>query len=124
MPALVECVPNFSEGRKPETVRQIAASIAAVESTCVLDTHIDPDHNRSVITFVAEPGRVVEAVGGCRATSVASSAMRTHQGEHPRLGATDAFAVRSVKRSNDGPVRLHLLTNVGEIIARELSIPV
>jgi glutamate formiminotransferase len=61
MTPLVECVPNFSEGRKPETVRLIAESIAAVESACVLDTHIDPDHNRSVITFVASPEKVFEA---------------------------------------------------------------
>jgi glutamate formiminotransferase len=61
MQRLVECVPNFSEGRKPETVRQIAEAIAAVETACVLDTHIDPDHNRSVITFVASPENVVEA---------------------------------------------------------------
>ena len=53
MQALVECVPNFSEGRKPETVLLIAEAIAAIETACVLDTHIDPDHNRSVITFVA-----------------------------------------------------------------------
>src|ERR1051325_5148917 len=59
MSALVECVPNFSEGRKLETVRLIAEAIAAVDSACVLDTHIDPDHNRSVITFVAHPEKVV-----------------------------------------------------------------
>ena len=58
---LVECVPNFSEGRRPEVVEQIAAAIAAVDTVCVLGRHIDPDHNRSVITFVATPERVVEA---------------------------------------------------------------
>ena len=51
MQRLVECVPNFSEGRRPETVQQIAEAIGAVDTTCVLDKHIDPDHNRSVITF-------------------------------------------------------------------------
>ena len=58
---LVECVPNFSEGRKTETVQKIADSIRSVASTCVLDTHIDTDHNRSVITFVAAPDMIVEA---------------------------------------------------------------
>ena len=61
MRALVECVPNFSEGRKPETVQAIAAAILTVDTACVLDRHIDPDHNRSVITFVASPEHVVEA---------------------------------------------------------------
>jgi glutamate formiminotransferase len=61
MSALVECVPNFSEGRNREIVSQIAAAIAAVDTSCILDTHIDPDHNRSVITFVASAERVVDA---------------------------------------------------------------
>src|SRR4026208_2437793 len=91
MQRLVECVPNFSEGRKPETVQRIAEAIMAVETTCVLDTHIDPDHNRSVITFVASPENVVEAA--VRAVRRASELidMRTHRGEHPRLGATDVL---------------------------------
>jgi uncharacterized membrane protein SpoIIM required for sporulation len=59
--ALVECVPNFSEGRKIEIVERLADAIAGVETACVLDTHMDPDHNRSVITFVAAPEMVVEA---------------------------------------------------------------
>src|SRR4026209_1922148 len=91
MAALIECVPNFSEGRKPETVRQIAEAIAAVESACVLDTHIDPDHNRSVITFVAEPGKVVEAAVSAVRRASELIDMRTHWGEHPRLGATDVL---------------------------------
>src|ERR1700754_556477 len=91
MRPLVECVPNFSEGRKPETVQRIAETIAAVKTACVLDTHIDPDHNRSVITFVASPENVVDAA--VRAVKCASELidMRTHQGEHPRLGATDVL---------------------------------
>jgi len=60
MERLVECVPNFSEGRRPETVQQIAAAIGAVPTACILDRHIDPDHNRSVITFVATPEHAVE----------------------------------------------------------------
>ena len=61
MDRLVECVPNFSEGRRPEVVEEIAQVIESVETAVVLDIHIDPDHNRSVITFVADPEHVVEA---------------------------------------------------------------
>src|SRR3569832_692277 len=88
---LVECVPNFSEGRDADKVRLIAAAITGVKSACVLDTHIDPDHNRSVITFVASPENVVEAA--VQAVKRASELidMRTHAGEHPRLGATDVL---------------------------------
>jgi len=123
MNRLVECVPNFSEGRKPETVRLIAESIAAVESACVLDTHIDPDHNRSVITFVATPENVVgAAVNAVRRASELID-MRAHQGEHPRLGATDVLPfvpIRGVTMDDC----VALAHQAGEVIAHELGIPV
>ena len=120
---LVECIPNFSEGRRPERVQLIADAITAVKPACVLDTHIDPDHNRSVITFVADPERVVEAAVNAvrRASEVID--MRVHQGEHPRLGATDVLPfvpLRSV--TMDDCVRI--AHEAGAVIARELSIPV
>lgn len=123
MQRLVECVPNFSEGRNPETVQRIADAIATVESVCVLDTHIDPDHNRSVITFVASPENVVEAA--VRAVKRASELidMRTHWGEHPRLGATDVLPFVPVHGvTMDDCVRL--AHEAGKRIASELSIPV
>lgn len=123
MHPLVECVPNFSEGRKPETVERIAEAIAAVQTSCVLDTHIDPDHNRSVITFVASPDHIVDAA--VQAVKRASELidMHTHRGEHPRLGATDVLPfvpIRSV--TMDDCVRL--AHEAGKRIANELSIPV
>jgi glutamate formiminotransferase len=89
MQALVECVPNFSEGRNPATIRRIEEAIASVSGARILDTHIDPDHHRSVITFVGFPGRVEEAA--VRAAGVAASLidLNKHRGEHPRIGATD-----------------------------------
>jgi len=123
MRALVECVPNFSEGRRPETVQRIAEAILAVETACVLDTHIDPDHNRSVITFVAEPGRVVEAAVNAVRRASELIDMRVHQGEHPRLGATDVLPFVPIRGvTMDDCVRL--AHEAGAAIARELSIPV
>lgn len=123
MSRLVECVPNFSEGRRPETVRSIAESIAAVDSACVLDTHSDPDHNRSVITFVAHPEKVVEAAVSAVRRASQLIDMRTHQGEHPRLGATDVLPFVPVRDvTMDQCVRL--AREAGAIIARDLSIPV
>src|SRR5215218_931097 len=121
--ALVECVPNFSEGRNARTVQLIAAAIAAVKPACVLDTHIDPDHNRSVITFVAPPQTVVAcAVNAVRRASELID-MRTHQGEHPRLGATDVLPFVPVRGvTMDDCVRI--AHEAGTIIARDLSIPV
>ena len=120
---LVECVPNFSEGRKPETVRLIADAIAAVETACVLDTHIDPDHNRSVITFVATPEKVVRAAVNAVRRAADLIDMRAHHGEHPRLGATDVLPFVPLPGvTMDDCVRI--AHEAGDIIASELSIPV
>src|SRR6185369_15715238 len=123
MRALVECVPNFSEGRRPETVQRIAEAILAVETACVLDTHIDPDHNRSVITFVAAPEHVVDAAVQAVKRAAEQIDMRTHAGEHPRLGATDVlpFVPISGVTMNDC---VRLAHEAGKRIAHELSIPV
>src|SRR5690349_10469802 len=123
MRALVECVPNFSEGRKPETVQAIAEAILAVDTACVLDRHIDPDHNRSVITFVATPEHVVEAAFAAVRRASELIDMRRHQGVHPRLGATDVlpFVPISGVTIDDCVALAH---EAGRVIARELSIPV
>jgi glutamate formiminotransferase len=123
MTRLVECVPNFSEGRKPETVRLIAEAIAAVDSACVLDTHIDPDHNRSVITFVATPERVVKAAVNAVRRASQLIDMRAHQGEHPRLGATDVLPFVPVRGVTMAEC-VALAHQAGETIAHELGIPV
>jgi glutamate formiminotransferase len=120
---LVECVPNFSEGRKPETVTRLVQAIQSVETACVLDTHLDADHNRSVITFVASPEMIVEAA--LRAVALAAELidMRRHTGVHPRLGATDVlpFVPISGVTMEDCAALAH---QAGERIASELSIPV
>src|SRR5258705_4799572 len=120
---LVECVPNFSEGRKTETVERLARAISSVPTACVLDTHIDPDHNRSVITFVAAPEMVVAAAFGAVKLAAELIDMRQHQGVHRRLGATDVlpFIPISGVTMDDCVALAH---SAGERIARELSIPV
>jgi len=120
---LVECVPNFSEGRRPDVVTAIADSIAAVDTACVLDTHIDPDHNRSVITFVAAPEHVVRASVSAVAKAAHLIDMRTHTGEHPRLGATDVLPFVPIgKVTMEECVKL--AHEAGERITAELAIPV
>ena len=123
MQPLVECVPNFSEGRKIGSVQKIADAIRFVESTCVLDTHIDPDHNRSVITFVAPPNKIVEAAFRAVARATELIDMRQHQGEHPRLGATDVLPFVPVRDVTMDEC-IHLAHQTGRRIADELSIPV
>jgi len=120
---LVECVPNFSEGRNSETVAALARAIETIETACVLDSHIDPDHNRSVITFVASPEKIVEAAVAVVARAAELVDMRRHQGEHPRLGATDVLPfipIRGVTMEDC----VRLAHEAGKRIANELSIPV
>jgi glutamate formiminotransferase len=86
---LIECVPNFSEARRPEVSDAIVEEIASVKGILILDRHSDLDHNRTVITFVGAPEAVEEAafLGIARAAELID--LDQHTGEHPRIGATD-----------------------------------
>ncbi|CAN5482094.1 MAG: glutamate formimidoyltransferase [Pyrinomonadaceae bacterium] len=123
MKSIVECVPNFSEGRDIDLVERLAGAIAGAETACVLDTHMDSDHNRSVITFVAAPEMIVEAAVRVVALAADLIDMRQHKGQHPRLGATDVLPFVPVHgvTLDDCVMLAH---QAGERIARELRIPV
>ncbi len=120
---LVECVPNFSEGRKVETVARIAQAIESVPGVTVLNQHIDTDHNRSVITFVAAPEFIVEAALRAVARAAELIDLTKHAGVHPRIGATDVlpFVPVSGVTIDDCVVLAHA---AGRRISQELSIPV
>ena len=120
---LVECVPNFSEGRKPETVREIARAIESVKGASVLGRHMDADHNRSVITFVAAPEVVVDAALRAVATATELIDLRTHTGQHPRIGATDVLPFVPVSGITIDDC-IALAHEAGQRIWQELSIPV
>src|SRR5215467_6910406 len=91
MKRIVECIPNYSEGRRTEILDQIVVAIQSVPGAVLLDRESDPDHNRSVVTFVAEADRVVEAAvrGAKQAAELID--LNNHKGEHPRMGATDVI---------------------------------
>lgn len=123
MNRLVECVPNFSEGRNTQTVERLARTIEEVEGAAVLDLHIDADHNRSVITFAADAGVVVEAAVNVVRLAAELIDLRQHTGEHPRVGATDVLPfipVRGVTMEDC----IALAHAAGERIWREIGIPV
>ena len=86
---LVECIPNFSEARRPEVISAIRRAIAAVPFVQTLDQHSDLDHNRTVITFVGPPESVEEAAFQGIAQAAALIDLDQHSGEHPRIGASD-----------------------------------
>lgn len=120
---LVECVPNFSEGRRPEVISAIRDAIAAHHGVAILDVSSDPSHNRTVITFVAPIDRAVDAAFAGMKTAAAHIDLTTHQGEHPRIGATDVVPFIPL----DGATMedcIALARSLGERASRELGIPV
>jgi glutamate formiminotransferase len=86
---LIECVPNFSEGRDPETLHSIEHAILSVPDVLLLRSEMDPDHNRGVITFAGAPQSVMEAALRGIAAAVERIDLRRHHGAHPRIGAAD-----------------------------------
>lgn len=86
---IVECVPNFSEGRRAEVIASIRRAAEATAGITVLDCENDPNHNRMVLTFVGPPNAVKEAALASSAVAIKSIDLRTHKGEHPRMGAVD-----------------------------------
>src|SRR5258706_4685895 len=123
MSELVECVPNFSEGRNLSVVRSIAAEISSDRSIRLLDQEMNADHNRCVITFVGEAEAVVEAaLRGVRKASELID-LRRHRGQHPRMGATDVLPFVPIGETKiERCVQMARL--VGERIGTELQIPV
>src|SRR6476469_8478749 len=120
---LVECVPNFSEGRRPEIVAAIRDAIAGVAGAHVLDTSADASHNRCVITFVAPIDVVADAAfAGIRAAHELID-LTTHSGEHPRMGATDVVPFIPLEGATMEDC-IALARQLGERVGRELAIPV
>lgn len=123
MNKIVECVPNFSEGRDEAKVDLIVRSIAGVPQVYVLHRHLDPDHNRSVVTFVGSPESVVEASLRAASTAVELIDLNHHTGEHPRMGAIDVLPFVPISGVTMEEC-VALAHRTGDRIARELNIPV
>lgn len=114
---IVECVPNFSEGRRPEVIQAIVDAIRSAPGVYVLDVSSDPDHNRTVVTFVGSPETVDE--GAFRGIAAAKELINLdeHRGEHPRIGATDVVPfvpVRNVTMQECVEIARRLGRRVGE----------
>jgi glutamate formiminotransferase / formiminotetrahydrofolate cyclodeaminase len=123
MRKLVECVPNFSEGRNEETIDAIGASIRHVPGVSLLNIEPDKDYNRTVVTFVGEPEAVAEAAFQAAKTASELIDMTKHTGEHPRIGAADVVPFIPISGvTMDECVRL--ANSYGERVARELHIPI
>ncbi len=119
----VECVPNFSEGRRPEVIAAIRDAVAATEGVRILNVQSDADHNRFVLTYVVPESHAVEAaMAGARA-ALKLIDLREHEGAHPRMGALDVFPFVPL---GDLPMArcVALAEELGARIAAELAIPV
>ena len=120
---IVECIPNFSEARRPEVIAEIIHAINDVAGVRVLDQHSDIDHNRTVVTFVGPPAAVEAAAFEAIAKAGELIDLDQHQGEHPRIGATDV--VPFVPISGVTMVEcIEMARRLGKRVGEELAIPV
>lgn len=120
---VIECVPNFSEGRRPSVIDSIVKEINSVPRIILMGHEMDASHNRSVITFAGPPAAVIEAAFKATRKATELIDLTKHRGEHPRLGATDVIPLVPLKN-----IRLaecvNLARELGEIIGDKLQIPV
>jgi glutamate formiminotransferase/formiminotetrahydrofolate cyclodeaminase len=119
---VVECVPNFSEGRDMAKIRQITDAIEAVQGVSLLDVDPGSDTNRTVVTFVGSPEAVVEAAFQAVKTAAKVLDMTSHHGAHPRMGATDVCPFVPVEGVTLEDCA-QLARTLGERVGRELEIP-
>ncbi|MCK4546115.1 MAG: glutamate formimidoyltransferase [Candidatus Eisenbacteria sp.] len=120
---LVECVPNFSEGRDRALIDAITKPIADAQGIQLLDVDPGPDTNRTVVTFIGEPDAVVEAAFAAIAKAVELIDMSQHHGEHARMGATDVCPFVPVAGVTMDDC-IQLAHRLAKRVAEELSIPV
>ena len=120
---IVECVPNFSEGRREQVIEQIVAAMAGCPGAQVLDVQSDPDHNRSVVTLIGAPQAVVDAVFEGIALAAELIDMDHHRGGHPRMGATDVVPFVPIRGATMEDCTA-LARQLGARVGDELGIPV
>lgn len=120
---LVQCIPNFSEGRREEVVRAIVDAIDGSSAARVIDWSMDADHNRAVVTFLGQPEDVrVSMLAGAKA-AVELIDLTKHRGAHPRIGAVDVIPVVPIREMTMAEA-VALSYEIGKDIADELRIPV
>ncbi|MBT9161842.1 MAG: Glutamate formimidoyltransferase [Dehalococcoidia bacterium] len=122
MAKIIECVPNFSEGRSKEVVESIVDEIRRIEGIKLLDCSMDEDHNRSVVTFIGAPREVQRAAISAAIKAAELIDMERHTGEHPRLGATDVIPFIPISESSIEEC-VEIAREVAREIAQRLSIP-
>jgi glutamate formiminotransferase/formiminotetrahydrofolate cyclodeaminase len=123
MTRLIECVPNVSEGRRREVVEELIQTIASVPGATLLDSEMDADHNRSVLTFAGEPAPVMEAAFRVVRRAAELIDLNHHSGQHPRMGATDVVPFVPIEGVTLEECA-EFARQAGRRIGEELGIPV
>lgn len=123
MEKIVECVPNFSEGRRQEVIQVIFEPVKKFKKVRLLDIESDPDHNRCLGTLVGEPEEVFKSVWEMIKVATKLIDMEKHQGEHPRIGATDVVPFVPVANVTMEEC-VKFARRLGKKVAEELNIPV
>jgi len=123
MQKLIECVPNFSEGRDPNIIRQITNAIQSVDGDSLLDVDPGASTNRTVVTFVGSPDAAVEAAFRAIQKAAELIDMRKHKGAHPRMGATDVCPFIPVSNVS-WEEAIACAKKLGKRVGEELKIPV
>ncbi len=118
---LVECVPNVSEGRRPDVIAALADAIAA-PGVHLLDQSSDPSHNRTVYTFAGEPQPLQQAVLRLFASAIAQIDLRAHQGVHPRVGAVDVVPFVPLAQSTMADC-VELARSTAQLVAQRYGVP-
>lgn len=123
MKQIVECVPNFSEGRDPEKIAAIAGAARAVAGVKVLDLTSDADHNRSVLTMVGDSESIGRGALAVMEAAIARIDLTTHSGQHPRIGAVDVVPFIPIRGATAADC-VAIARAVGEEAARRFGIPI
>jgi len=123
VPATIECVPNFSEGRRKDVIDKIVFSIRSVPGVKVLDVESDPDHNRSVVTFVGSKESIQEAAFRGARAAVELIDLNKHTGQHPRMGALDVLPFIPLAGATMEDC-VGIANSVAARIAKDLKIPI
>lgn len=121
--ALIECIPNVSEGTRADVIDRVADAIRATPGVRLLDRSSDGSHNRSVFTIVGDKNGVARAVLALFERAVAEIDLRTHRGEHPRLGAVDVVPFVPIEGVTMAEC-VELAKSVGAQVAERFNVPV
>jgi glutamate formiminotransferase len=123
MTQIIECIPNVSEGRRPEVIEAIVAAVGSVAGARLLDYSSDASHNRSVFTLAGDAAAVKAAVLAMYEQTIPAIDLRSHKGEHPRLGAIDVVPFVPIESATMADC-VALANEVGQAVASRFGVPV